>query len=398
MKKLNILFLQATPVFGGDTKVQELLVRFMDRQVANVHVACLDEKDGYEPRFLRNISSISDTHIIPIDLGFNIELRTLSDAKRAVQTVIPAISSLASLVRYVRKNKIDIIHSLDRVRDASCNILLSLISGAKSVIHMHAKMGYWTPPIARAAMKRADALVGVSQFVIESGVSVGFRREKMHRIWNGIELVPTVHCDVQAVHDEFNIPSDVPIVIFTGRFNVWKAPDKLVRSLAKVKEQGGNFRLLMVGEEDTIVPLNNRVSVPFLKKIASDLGVADRIIFTGFRNDVPRLLAASDIYAMPTFEEPFALVFLEAMAMGKPIVAIESGGVPELVEHGKSGLLSAPDDIDNFAANVAFLLGDAGRRTEMGRNARRRIEEHFTARHMAKEVERLYQKLMDPIR
>ncbi len=152
----------------------------------------------------------------------------------------------------------------------------------------------------------------------------------------------------------------------------------------------------MVGEEDTNVPFDKRVSISFLKTVASNLGVADRIIFTGFRNDVPRLLAASDIYAMPTFEKPFALVFLEAMAMGKPIVAIESGGVPELVEHEKSGLLSAPEDIDSFATNLASLLSDAGRRTKMGHYARQRIEEHFTARHMAKEVESLYQKIGEP--
>ena len=104
-------------------------------------------------------------------------------------------------------------------------------------------------------------------------------------------------------------------------------------------------------------------------------------------------MAAADIYAMPSLGEPFGLVFLEAMAMELPVVALESGGAPEVVEQSTTGLLSRPGDRAGLVDNLLSLLGDPSRRRRMGINGRERVQEHFTTSRMAKDTALVYEQL-----
>jgi glycosyltransferase involved in cell wall biosynthesis len=130
-----------------------------------------------------------------------------------------------------------------------------------------------------------------------------------------------------------------------------------------------------------------------LEELASELGVAENLVFTGRRNDVEQLMAAADIYAMASLAEPFGLVFLEAMAMQLPVVAMASGGAPEVVEHGTTGLLSQPGDIGALSEHLLALVRDPERRKRMGVLGRRRVEEHFTTPRMAGDTARVYERL-----
>src|SRR5262249_54162308 len=122
---------------------------------------------------------------------------------------------------------------------------------------------------------------------------------------------------------------------------------------------------------------------------------AERVIFTGPRSDVPKIMAACDLFTMPSFEEPFGLVFLEAMAMQKPVVAVNNGGTPEVVEHGKSGLLSPPWDVPALAAHISTLLKDRELRAEFGRYGRARVLERFSAERMARDAAAAYERILD---
>src|SRR4029077_20696747 len=117
-------------------------------------------------------------------------------------------------------------------------------------------------------------------------------------------------------------------------------------------------------------------------------------------SDIPQILAASDVYAMPTFEEPCAVAFLEAMAMRKPIVALNSGGTPEIAEKDVCGLLSDPDDIEALAANLGRLIRDGDLRFRVGAAGRRRVETVLTPRIMAEEGLKFYRHVLaaGPIR
>jgi glycosyltransferase involved in cell wall biosynthesis len=166
--------------------------------------------------------------------------------------------------------------------------------------------------------------------------------------------------------------------------------------LAKVKEQYDNFRLLVVGEDDPRAHPGHGSYTAELRELAEKLDIKDQIVFTGYRRDVAQLMAACDIYTMPSFEEPFGMVYLEAMCMQKPIVALDNGGAREVVEHNKSGLLSAPQDIDQLAQNIVTLINDSEMRMRMGEHGRERAVAYFTPERMALDTEHIYSKILNP--
>jgi glycosyltransferase involved in cell wall biosynthesis len=131
-----------------------------------------------------------------------------------------------------------------------------------------------------------------------------------------------------------------------------------------------------------------------LEEHARELGVMENVVFTGQRSDIASLLAACDIFSLPSFEEPFGLVFAEAMAMKRPVAALTNGGTPEVVEHGKCGLLSAPGDINALAANLTQLLDDPALRAQFGEYGRSRVEQHFTPQRMASDFARIYARML----
>jgi glycosyltransferase involved in cell wall biosynthesis len=134
----------------------------------------------------------------------------------------------------------------------------------------------------------------------------------------------------------------------------------------------------------------------FLERQAEELGVAENVIFLGHRSDVARLMAAADIFTMPSLEEPFGLVFLEAMAMKLPVVALSSGGTPEVVVHGTTGLLSGPGDSVRLGEHLAALIRDPALRRRMGTAGRQRVELYFTTTRMAADSAMVYERLVSP--
>jgi glycosyltransferase involved in cell wall biosynthesis len=116
--------------------------------------------------------------------------------------------------------------------------------------------------------------------------------------------------------------------------------------------------------------------------------------FLGFRSDSRRLIAASDVFAMPSPEEPFGLVFIEAMAAGIPVLGIASGGAPEVVEDGVTGFLSPVGDVVALARNLERVLDDQRLHDEMGAAGRRRVDALFGADRMARDLAGVYESVV----
>jgi glycosyltransferase involved in cell wall biosynthesis len=193
------------------------------------------------------------------------------------------------------------------------------------------------------------------------------------------------------VRQEFGIPADAPVVACAARLFPAKGQGDMVRAIAAVKPEFPDLRLLIIGRDDLQVMQTSYTGE--LKALAAELGVSGNVIFTGHRPDVPELFAASDVFALPSDEEPFGLVYAEAMAMKKPVLALANGGAPEIVEHGKSGFLCAPGSHEDLVTHLTTLLRDRSLRTRMGEYGRRRVEERFTAARIAADTARLYTAL-----
>ncbi|HEY5373387.1 MAG TPA: glycosyltransferase family 4 protein [Polyangiaceae bacterium] len=196
--------------------------------------------------------------------------------------------------------------------------------------------------------------------------------------------------DPGPVRADLGIAPDAPVVICVARIFRGKGQALLIQALALLTRKLPQIKLLIVGQD--YPPKNNHTNE--LRALCAELGVTGNVIFTGLRSDVPRLLAAADILAMPSFQEPFGLVYAEAMAMKKPVIAFDNGGTPEVVEHEKTGLLSPQDDVPALAANLRRLVKDPELRTRMGEYGRQRVETRFVPRRLAEDVARVYTEVM----
>ena len=131
-----------------------------------------------------------------------------------------------------------------------------------------------------------------------------------------------------------------------------------------------------------------------LKRLADELKIADRVHIVGFQDPVQPFLASLDLYVHPALMEGFGIAVVEAMAMGKAVVATTTGGLPEVVAQGETGLLVPPGDAESLAATVVSLLRDGVRREQMGRNGRVRAHEQFSLGASVANMEQLYGEVL----
>jgi glycosyltransferase involved in cell wall biosynthesis len=396
--KTNILFMQSQSYFGSDSLIHSLIMRHLDRERFTVHVACNRGTRQVPSASLKALSEIPDLNIRPTSFGPSVNFASKNQiAVETLKTGPEAVASLGGLVAYARKHNIDIIHGTEKPRDAFYGELLSRATGAASIVHLHVGVNpEWMLPLTQWAMKHADGLIGVSDFVAGTARDTGHDPDRVFSVLNAIDATKwDPSTDGSRIRTEFGIPADMPVMAIISRVYTWKGHTQLLEALAKIKAEFDHFKLLLVGEDDVRATPGHTSYLTELHQMVDDLGLQDQVVFTGFRTDVRELLAASDIYTMPSYEEPCAVAYLEAMAMAKPVIALTSGGTVQLVDHGGAGLLSEPWNVDELASNLRSLLVDAELRRRMGTHARQRVEELFNPPRLARDIEVVYGQVLE---
>jgi glycosyltransferase involved in cell wall biosynthesis len=182
----------------------------------------------------------------------------------------------------------------------------------------------------------------------------------------------------------YEIPDDVPIVGTVGRLRPWKGQVRFLQMAARVKQQFPNTYFVIVGGS----PFEVGDDYPQqLQQLTAELALTERVLFTGHLDDVRPALAAMSIFVHAGDPEPFGLVNVEAMAMGKPVVALGHGALPEIVVPGETGLLVLPGDKGGLAQAVNSLLAAPGQRQRLGEAGRERVLSHFTIQRTTAEIE-----------
>jgi L-malate glycosyltransferase len=216
---------------------------------------------------------------------------------------------------------------------------------------------------------------------------------KVVMIHNGIDLsrvaAPSGQ-EVAALRRELDLGDDVAVLAVVARLHPEKGQEYLFRALPQLlTATGGKLRLLVAGTGPFRQAYEREVSA---------LGVEGAVRFLGFRTDVTRILAASDVVVLPSIAEAFGLVLAEAMAMRRAVVATRVGGIPEIVEDGVSGILVPPASPKALADAISSLLCDPLRREQLGEAGRRRVVETFRFETMMKRYEALYEALLNQAR
>ena len=203
---------------------------------------------------------------------------------------------------------------------------------------------------------------------------------------NGIAEPRVSDGEAAAVRRELLNDDAVPLIACAARLQPEKGLEHLVAAAAMLHRKGVDFRLVIAGEGGQMATLNEQVNAANLQ---------DRVRLLGFREDVLAVIAAADLFVLPSLAEPFGLVLLEAMALSRPVVATAAGGPLEIVAEGRTGRLVPPADAAALATAIRELLADRAAAAATGRAGRLRFERHFTRRHMAERTLEVYRLALE---
>jgi glycosyltransferase involved in cell wall biosynthesis len=213
------------------------------------------------------------------------------------------------------------------------------------------------------------------------------RAAKVTHIPNGLEATPFVAAAGDRLSFRYEVGARRWALVATVVASLdAKGHDDLLRAAAEVVSGGVDLHVVVVGE--------GHWGGPTIGKKAAELGIAERVHLLGFRDDIPRILAGSDMFVLPTPSEGLSIAIMEAMAAALPVVATAVGGNPELVEPGRTGYLVPVGDAGALAEAMRKLAKDPARRHAMGRAGRSRVTLEFTADKMVDRYARLYEELL----
>ena len=291
---------------------------------------------------------------------------------------------ISKFVSIIKERQIALIHT-----DSSTETLYAGIAARIMRIpliwHIRVSEREWL--IDRVLSLLATKLILVAK-AIESRFDWLKDTRKTVVIYNGIDLeefdnFPTI----SSIRDEFNISKDTVLLGCIGRIEKRKGQEYLVSAMKHI----GNAKLVLVGRGD------ERYTRRMLN-LCEEFGISDRVIFAGYRDDIPSVLKDIDILIFPTISgEGFSRVILEAMAAEKPVVATDNGGNPEAVLEGITGYIVPVKNSTILAARINELFANRGKREKMGQAGRKRVETLFVIKSNVGKTEEIYFKSLKKI-
>jgi glycosyltransferase involved in cell wall biosynthesis len=358
------------PWIGGVEEVVRSIAEGLNNR-ARVSVLVCQPKGGGIREFVNNVEvfragSIGIYSSMPVSFSFPFLLRRLSKDADILHFHLPFPLATLSYLLVRPKGKVVVWWHSDIVRQ-------------KNMMRLY-------KPFLTAFLKKADRIIVGTAEHIESSRFLGAFRDKCEIVPFGIDtgrLRPGRETRAQAakIREKYG----PRIVLFVGRLIYYKGVEYLIRAMKDV-----NARLLIIGQGN----LESR-----LKSLTAELQLGEKVVFLGNVADeqMPAYYHSCDIFVLPSIapSETFGIVQLEAMACAKPVINTDlPTGVPQVSRTGETGITVPPADCAALAAAINRLFRDSDFRGTCGQNARKRVEQHFTAARMLEDVYRVYEKVL----
>ncbi len=290
----------------------------------------------------------------------------------------------------LRQERVDLVHSHEFGMNvyASAAALLAGLPLVGTIHGRHRVAEKRRRVLAYRLLRRCGLeIVAVSRNLAEF-LSAGFNLpvEAFHIIHPGIPLddapeVPTDRERREKARAELGVPPDGPLVVAVGSLFPVKDHATLLWAATKLPQ----LRIAIAGEGGEAEALH---------RLAGELGISARVHLLGLRNDVDRVLRAGDVFCQPSLSEGLPLAIIEAMAWGLPVVATRVGGVPEVVEEGKTGYLVASGDANALASGIQRVLAEPDAAARLGRAGITRAHAHFSLDKMVSAYLGLYERCL----
>lgn len=294
--------------------------------------------------------------------------------------------SFADLLRVIHRRRIDVLHGAG-MKASLLGRPVARLMRRPAVIHFHDELPV-LDVIARLHRWMADwtdVALCVSRAVADS-VTQKFDvpADRTVVLHNGVALGDFRDVSVderKRIRTELDIPLDAPVIGIVGRFDPLKQYEPLIGALPDVLSRCPGAVLLAAGDGTTRQDC---------EKLVARLGLESSVRFAGYRSDIPSIMAAIDVLAMPSASEGLGYSAIEALASGKPVVAFHVGGLPEVVIDGRTGFLVVPGDFAALADRLVQLLADPAHRAKLGRQASADAERFSIETHV-KRLEEIYE-------
>lgn len=259
----------------------------------------------------------------------------------------------------------------------------------------------WPPPLLVASRRVDFRLAGhtlsrakyrqVNRFICASAAigrilaGDGIEPERIVTVHEGVNLQHVADAPPQSIHETFWLPHGAPVVLNVAALVPHKGQRYLIDAFAGVVRKVPDARLVILGQGELQESLTRQVHHHALEK---------HVLLPGFRTDVLSLMKTADIFTMSSVMEGLGTSLLDAMACARPIVATDTGGIPEVVVHDETGLLVPPKDADALADALVTLLKDEERARRYGAAGYERVHRRFSVEHMVNETVTVYERLI----
>jgi len=340
---------------GGTERQMTELIRRLDRGRFDVHVACFHPEGAWLPF----VEACAPVTAFPIR-GF---------ARFAT------IARAAAFARWCRTRRIAVVQSCDLYANAFALPAAALVGVAARIgsrRELNPDKSAAQIALQRQAYRFAHAVVANSNAARRQLESEGVAPARIRVIPNGVSA------------DRFAdrpAPRPVSRIVTVANLRREKAHEVLLAAAAQLASRYPQLTFDIAGDGPRLSEL---------RELAKTLGVADRVTFLGHREDVPALLAGADAFVLPSRSEAFPNGAIEAMAAGLPVIASATGGLLDLIEDGRTGVLVRPDDVDALTQAIAELIASPARASALGATAREEVTGRYSFDRMVRAFEDLY--------
>lgn len=365
MKKCNVLLITPCKNVGGEELSTLSLSRELKRRGHNVYILLGSNKMLEEFK--------------------NSATQVVVNSTVKSRNTLGVIEGAFLIKKLLRKYNIQIIHSQSVIPTIMGYLAAKGNTNKKVKVILHER-GIKHYKLVKRLNFIADFIITNSKYEMEKLIKTGFPFKKLTFIHNCYNLpFPENSEKDRGLLAEFHIQNNDFVVGGVGRLVPQKGFEYLLRAAKIVIEKIPNTKFILVGGGE----LENK-----LKNLSRALRIDKNVILTGPRRDMNRIYSIMDIFTLPSLWEPFGNVSLEAMAFGKPVIATDVGGIPEVVEDGVTGILIPPKDSGKLAEVIIYLLKNPEIAKKMGEAGRKRVQKYFTPERVGDEVEKVYEHLV----
>ena len=256
----------------------------------------------------------------------------------------------------------------------------------------HLRGDWAATPFESKMLKHYDRIISISHSVASSVERQKINTDNFITIHDGIDIVDVLKKrsnDTALLRKQFNISDGTCLLGLIGNIKHWKGQHVAVEAMKILREGKSSAKCLMIGAVSQLE--EDRNYYEHLRRLVTNYGLDDTVVFTGYRSDVPDLISLVDIIIHTSVQpEPMGRVVLEGMLFSKPVIATAHGGPVEIIEDGISGFLVPPEDPQSLADKIQYLMAQRDIRLKVGAAARKRVEDIFTIESNVKAIENVY--------